>query len=396
MLMPLGQPVDGRSTVDDVCDVDECDQQLGTKWFSIVCDTDDIIHSDVELFENSAVCEWQSTSCPRTTPGLESPCSSACSTSTHASVQCFQIGTPRHSAPNFGKKDTLMHVNSCSPDIETTSSIYDLCKGLRFLDITADPREQERRHLCNLLWESLARWAPRDLLLAERRLFKVGIHCVPDLTSFLQSRIRKQLQIDTKLFTPTDVQQLAVHLGIAKGSECNVRRKPRTKERLLCDLVWDARPSWTPVDFVAAETKLELIGVRTLDDLDKVLPGHLNTKLKQAGLKSFSSETISAFKCYLDKVYHRDDKQAAWMDSVGESSLHDVLWETRPSWTAADVSAAEKKLAVLGITDVGGLSEALTTDINKSLQAAGKKPFLDSTIEELRLRLHASGKGSCA
>lgn len=229
--------------------------------------------------------------------------------------------------------------------------------------------------------------------MAERRLSKAGIQCVPNLLAYFKSRISKQLQMDTQLFTRTEFQQVATHLQVAKEP---VRRKPRTKERLLCDLMWDARPSWTPVDLVAAETKLTLIGVHTLEGLDNVLSGRLNTKLKESGLKAFSNDTIMAFKSRLDMVYHRADKQAAWMNSVGESSLHDVLWESRPSWTATDVSAAERKLAVLGITDVTGLSKALTTDINRRLRATGEKPFLNATIEELRLRVLTSGEGTCA
>mmetsp|Transcript_96580 Transcript_96580/g.216299 ORF Transcript_96580/g.216299 Transcript_96580/m.216299 type:complete len:604 (-) Transcript_96580:197-2008(-) len=60
----------------------------------------------------------------------------------------------------------------------------------------------------------------------------------------------------------------------------------------------EARPSWGPKDFLAAEGKLRQVGVRNLASLSEILnsePG-LNETLRQAGLKAFGSDTTAAFR----------------------------------------------------------------------------------------------------
>uniref|UniRef100_A0A7S1S691 Uncharacterized protein n=1 Tax=Alexandrium catenella TaxID=2925 RepID=A0A7S1S691_ALECA len=62
----------------------------------------------------------------------------------------------------------------------------------------------------------------------------------------------------------------------------------------------DARPDWKPKDVKRAEEKLEKVGILTLDGLVGALLSkadqNLNARLKETGEKSFTSDTLMAFR----------------------------------------------------------------------------------------------------
>merc|ERR1711907_547861 len=80
----------------------------------------------------------------------------------------------------------------------------------------------------------------------------------------------------------------------------------QNRERLLWDVLWAARPLWTPLDLCAADKKLSGIGVNSLASLQTALSSAdgINGKLRKTGAKVFTSETVRALKNYVP-----DDQQ---------------------------------------------------------------------------------------
>mmetsp|Transcript_124220 Transcript_124220/g.362598 ORF Transcript_124220/g.362598 Transcript_124220/m.362598 type:complete len:516 (-) Transcript_124220:153-1700(-) len=273
------------------------------------------------------------------------------------------------------------------------------------------PEDRERRLLCDVLWASQPEWGPADLVAAERKLAKAGVDSVAGLVAVLCNDLDRHLAqvgngkrgtFNLKAFkTPQEVRAGAVwgHSGKGRGME-----GPRLEQgRLLCDVLWQSRPTWTPAMLAAAQRKLAMVGIHDLASLDRALSGGLNRRLRKAGLKTFSADTIVALRRHMDAFFDRlgiEDKETAWMSSsirgTSEAVLHEawselplreVLWESRPMWSALDLSAAERKLALIGINSVTSLAGALAGDLNKQLRAAGLKAFNRETVRELRRRL---------
>jgi len=62
-----------------------------------------------------------------------------------------------------------------------------------------------------------------------------------------------------------------------------------------------AKPSWTSRDRTSAQSKLDKVGVRTVEDLVGALRNKLNDRLQQAGMKPFTSSTLQALtKCVIE------------------------------------------------------------------------------------------------
>lgn len=70
-----------------------------------------------------------------------------------------------------------------------------------------------------------------------------------------------------------------------------------------------------------------------------------------------------------------------------DQAVRYILRAARPGWSEADLNAAEQKLQVIGISTLGALVEALASDLNGRLRAAGQKIFTATTIMELRAKL---------
>lgn len=292
-----------------------------------------------------------------------------------------------------------------------------------------------RRRLCDLLWSSRPCWLAKDLVVAERKLFKAGITSVEVLSQALESgALELRLQrVGVQPFRESTVQELAQHCrsrgvpgggrgcgqgqatGPADGCSSHGAAAPaipadgtqgeaadlaavgrldagRTaRERSLCDLLWEARPKWTPQELHRAVKKLAQVGIEDIAALDAVLlQGQLNQRLREAQLKAFGSDAIRALRRRLDEVHGRADKQEAWLRSGdGPASLRDVLWECRPTWSASEALAAERKLASIGVKCVDDLAIAVRNGLNERLKEAGLRTFSPKTLGELRQRLRA-------
>lgn len=282
-------------------------------------------------------------------------------------------------------------------------------------DALTSPGDRERRLLCDLLWVARPRWVPRDLAAAERKLLRVGVASVRELleelvAGDLNERLRSAglqpfggaalEEFRTRAQRVAEEGERAV---LCRATWRNDAPRPgrgqAARGRLLCEVLWESRPAWTPADLSAAERKLALVGIEDVGSLDGALTAGLNKRLREAGLKTFSADTVAALRKRLDEAYGRvdmQDKQAAWMHSSGRplggaaapaASLRDVLWESRPTWSASELSAAEHKLAQVGVASVASLAEALGCGLNRKLKEAGLKAFGAETLRELRRRV---------
>lgn len=79
-----------------------------------------------------------------------------------------------------------------------------------------------------------------------------------------------------------------------------------------------------------------------------------------------------------------------------DAELWQVLQQARPGWSESDLQAAMQKLGVIGVTNVPLLSQALSSDLNGRLRAAGQKIFTATTVMELKARCAAFNVASAA
>eukprot|EP00931_Biecheleriopsis_adriatica_P009082 TRINITY_DN110190_c0_g1_i1.p1 TRINITY_DN110190_c0_g1~~TRINITY_DN110190_c0_g1_i1.p1 ORF type:complete len:1307 (-),score=310.54 TRINITY_DN110190_c0_g1_i1:69-3989(-) len=79
-----------------------------------------------------------------------------------------------------------------------------------------------------------------------------------------------------------------------------------------------------------------------------------------------------------------------------DAELRQLLKQARPGWSDADLEAAEQKLAVVSVTSVPSLAQALASDLNGVLRAAGQKIFTATTIMELKARSAAAAASAAA
>lgn len=273
----------------------------------------------------------------------------------------------------------------------------------------AVPEDRERRLLCDVLWASQPAWGPADLMAAERKLAKVGIESVAGLLAALSrdldrklAQVGKRGAVKLKALKGKQEQRSGTVRGAGAGTGRDLDCPRLEQGRLLCDALWKSRPRWTPAMLAAAQRKLAMVGIHDLASLDRALSGGLNRRLRKAGLKTFSADTIVALRRHMGAFFGRlgiEDKETAWMSSgsgVSKALLQDVLMEpplravlsqSRPTWSASDLVAAERKLALIGINSVSSLAGALAGDLNQQLRAAGLKTFNPETVRELRHRL---------
>lgn len=254
--------------------------------------------------------------------------------------------------------------------------------------------EQMHRRLCDLLWYSGPMWKPKDLLNAERKLRKVSIETIDDLSAVLfperrmsNSSLNEQLlKCGEQPFSTSTLKEFRMRLKQLardpRSIEATVAIPPpgcdccmRSKERLLWDILWIARPQWNPSDLCAADRKLSTIGVNDVGALQEALraTGGINSRLRKMGAKVFTSDTVRALR-----EYTPDEHQALLM----------FLYEARPRWKSQEVAAAQRKLAQVGVKSVGALSEALSEGkLRLRLQDAGFKSFTQETISAFRRQL---------
>mmetsp|Transcript_143763 Transcript_143763/g.446717 ORF Transcript_143763/g.446717 Transcript_143763/m.446717 type:complete len:289 (-) Transcript_143763:63-929(-) len=254
---------------------------------------------------------------------------------------------------------------------------------------------RERRMLCDVLWASQPCWGPDDLLAAQRKLAKVGVDSVASLVAALRVDLERHLaKVD---------RRGAPRLRVPEVQKDSGEGCARLEQgRLLCDVLWKSRPTWTPAMLAAAQRKLSMVGINHLASLDRALSKGLNRRLRKAGLKTFSVDTIVALRRHMDIFFDRlgvEDKETAWMNSGGriseglvrddvvEPPLRDVLAQCRPMWSALDLASAERKLALVGISSTTSLRGALAGDLNTQLRTAGLKAFNRETVRLLRRRL---------
>lgn len=69
----------------------------------------------------------------------------------------------------------------------------------------------------------------------------------------------------------------------------------------LHDILRAARPSWSSKDLAAVRSKLARVGVNSVQSLSDRLSSGLNLRLKAAGLRTFSGDTLAAFRLALAK-----------------------------------------------------------------------------------------------
>lgn len=248
--------------------------------------------------------------------------------------------------------------------------------------VPCNSAECEHRKLCNLLWESRPMWRPKDFVSAEKKLQRVGIETLDTLSAWLvpRERLTKKLQqIGEQPFSKPSLKEFTRRLKLRSADDSPNGRQhppsePRSKERFLWDMLWAARPLWSPVELAAADRKLTSIGINSIPALRKAAAGGINDKLRKVGAKSFTSDTVRALKKYVP------DNQQVW--SI-------FLSEARPLWTPQDVASAEQKLTKVGVASIFALSEALRpgVDLNRRLQDGGFKGFTSETIDALRQQL---------
>lgn len=271
--------------------------------------------------------------------------------------------------------------------------------------------DDDSQDMSKLIWESFPTWMPADLVSFETQLLQMGIEGMVDLQRACNGDVvRLQEQIELLEATGFSLEENQVDELAKLCSQCNGNQRAddknwslaiqKTPQRLLCDVLWKAGPTWTSTDFHRAHRKLALLGIDSLSELDVAL-NDLNKQLRNEGLKAFSGETVRGLRKNLHEHFGRlrkkqrsknkkIDKAAEWLSlgsSGSEKQLRLVLWESRPAWTFRDLEVVEAKLAKIKIRDVDSLTRALKGDLNRKLRKAGEKPFNSTTIEELKNHL---------
>jgi len=165
--------------------------------------------------------------------------------------------------------------------------------------------DEDRRQLCDALWQSQPHWSPKDLASAEKELASVGINSLEALIIALLDNFREKLGRKQRAFGRGAVGSLRRYLGMARGGGLLAPRAHReeplqqtplqqTPQRELCNLLWKARPTWTSVELVVAEQQLLAVGVNSVSSLIDKFSHGLNDKLVEAGLKPFRQKSIDA------------------------------------------------------------------------------------------------------
>jgi len=273
-----------------------------------------------------------------------------------------------------------------SRNLSSTWTVIDDCQFITY--------DQDRRQLCNLLWELRPHWTPKDLVAVVNKLANVGICSIAALTDALAGDLNQRLRhSDQPAFLPGTIAELKRHVGVActRAELASAAREAANRQtsppkcprkRQLCNALWESRPNWSPEALLAAERKLAGVGIVTIDAFDSGLADDLNERLRRGGQKAFSAEAITAFKCHRFDRSQNAAEEECDQDRARET-LRGVLTQSRPLWTLQDVIKAEDKLASVGVISVETLVEALPRNLNKRLRCAGLKTFSPNTIGEL-------------
>lgn len=268
--------------------------------------------------------------------------------------------------------------------------------------------EDEIREMSKLVWNEFPTWLPIDLVSFESNLLALGIRNAMDLQRESRGDLQRLsdalvLLEATSTLNGTDgldIAELRKQLDAQQSEEKELSIVPaKTEERLLCDLLWEACPTWKAFRLCQAHRKLVSVGIDSVESLRTPLRGgELNQKLQDSDFKAFSNDTIKALRrtLYFVSGAQRDasstsgDKLEEWLqpDSLPRQKLRLTLWESRPTWTKKDIMKVEAKLAKVDVHNLPQLSRALDGDIlNTRLIKAGEKPFNASTLSELRRRV---------
>jgi len=193
-----------------------------------------------------------------------------------------------------------------------------------------------------------------------------------------------------------------------------------TPKQTLHVLLKSGNPCWTASELKAAKRKLSMIGIASYAEMEEVLlqgKGILNNRLRDQGLKTFSSSTIDRLltavlleqEGQLEAAEETQVKEATtstapnsqpFMKNHGtaiaqtdlstqqhELTLHRFLKGAKPDWTTNALEATIKKLDVIGIVSYSDFEEALlqgSGSLNVRLRRQGLKAFASSTLDRLK------------
>lgn len=310
----------------------------------------------------------------------------------------FQIGTP---PPEL--EDDLCPADDADDDFcpapsPTHSSALEdhaTLDGQEGDTLGSDARE--RRRLNDVLWLARPMWEPKDLVVAEKKLAKVGITSVWRLADVLArgelTRLLRQSGVQTFKEETLQQFQLRAHEALAnpdfQASLGMLGGEASPSRRFLCDVLWAARPTWTPQDLERADKKLAAIGVEDVATLDEYLED-LNAKLRKAGQKAFARETLAAIRRHIDKACGREAPEGPSRAEL-RSALRGLLSESKPDWSASELDSVQKKLGGVGVTSLDTLREAIAEGLNERLREKGLRTFSGQTMRAIEHRLESHG-----
>mmetsp|Transcript_79105 Transcript_79105/g.175347 ORF Transcript_79105/g.175347 Transcript_79105/m.175347 type:complete len:1100 (+) Transcript_79105:77-3376(+) len=87
-----------------------------------------------------------------------------------------------------------------------------------------------------------------------------------------------------------------------EASEEPRRKSAPTQHRQLREILFEAQPKMTAQDLSNAELKLAQVGITSAAHLAEALKGQLNKRLREAGLKTFTAETVRAMRRSMSSI----------------------------------------------------------------------------------------------
>jgi len=150
-------------------------------------------------------------------------------------------------------------------------------------------------------------------------------------------------------------------------------------------ILQEARPNWSDKDLDSVLEKLAKANVCTAGVLYSSLRrrglGNLNEKLRQAGERCFTTETLQALFVHTEGLQMR----VCCENSAEIEALTSLLQAARPDWQAKELDAIHEKLAKVNITTYSSMVSHLNgSSLNEMLKRVGEKGFTASTLQALR------------
>lgn len=214
-------------------------------------------------------------------------------------------------------------------------------------------------------------WSAKAMQAVEEKLVLVGASSITGLRRLLACRGKyglnwKLQEVGRGIFTDKTLKTMRQAFAVPDVPELPVDAEVH---QVLCA----ACPSWSDLALEAAEEKLANVGATSVSELTRLLYGNaqdgLNAKLQEAGLKTFSRETLIELRTTLGII---------------DKALHVFLRDTCPSWSAVELEAAEHKLALVGVRDTHALSASIaatgSNSLNSKLVHAGLITFKRATL----------------